>query len=261
MSYLIKSINYCPVKSLSFQNIKSCNIKKGLGLENDRIFAFSRGTDIDKSKIIENNPKDRKLNDLLTLRNTPSLNKYNFNYISNKLTLTRLNEEIISISPDYIKERSLLSNKLMDIEKSITKPIHLLKNSKFPFFDTTSSNEVFNSISLININTLNDFENKIDNKIELQRFRANFYVEGVNAWEERNWIGKIIKINNIAFKVEENIPRCVTINLKPKTEDNSLNLLKSLKANYNHFDIGIYLTALEEGQINVGDKLVLKNLT
>ena len=108
MSYLVKSINYCPVKSLSFQSIKSCNIKKGLGLENDRIFAFSRGTGIDKSKIIENNPKDRKLNDLLTLRNTPSLNKYNFNYIFNKLTLTRLNEEIISISPDYIKERSFI---------------------------------------------------------------------------------------------------------------------------------------------------------
>ena len=35
-------------------------------------------------------------------------------------------------------------------------------------------------------------------------------------WEEREWIGKIIKINNVSFKVEKNIPRCVAINLKPK---------------------------------------------
>jgi hypothetical protein len=47
----------------------------------------------------------------------------------------------------------------------------------------------------------------------------------------RNWIGKIIKINNISFKVEKNIPRCVAINLKPNTDDNSLNLLQSLKKN------------------------------
>ena len=72
---------------------------------------------------------------------------------------------------------------------------------------------------------------------------------------ERNWIGEIIKINNISFKVEKNIPRCVAINLKPKTDDNTLNLLKSLKTTYNHFDMGIYLTALEDGKVEVGSKL------
>ena len=75
------------------------------------------------------------------------------------------------------------------------------------------------------------------------------------ALEERNWINKVIKINNVPFKVEKNIPRCVAINLKPKTDDNSLNLLKSLKKSYDHFDMGIYLTALDDGKINVGDKV------
>ena len=99
-------------------------------------------------------------------------------------------------------------------------------------------------MSLINLNSIKDFENKINEKIELQRFRANFYVDGIAAWKERNWIGKIIKVNNVSFKVEKNIPRCVAINLKPKTDDNALNLLKSLKKIYNNFDMGIYLTAI-----------------
>ena len=63
--------------------------------------------------------------------------------------------------------------------------------------------------------------------------------------------------NNTSFKVEKNIPRCVAINLKPKTEDNSLNLLNSLKKTYNHFDMGVYLTALDDGNINVGDHVEL----
>ena len=98
---------------------------------------------------------------------------------------------------------------------------------------------------------------KIDKKVEFERFRGNFYIDGLDAGEERNWIGKVIKINNISFGVEKDIPRCVAINLKPKTDDNSLNLLQSLKKIYNHFDMGIYLNALEDGNINVGDKIQL----
>ena len=254
MNCLIKSIHYCPVKSVSFQSIESSNIKKKLGMANDRIFAFSRGIDNKQSKLIENNPNERKLNNFLTLKNSPVLNKYNFFYKNEKLTLTYQEKELVTISPDNEEERSLLTNKLIELESSLTKPITLLKNKDFPFYDTSHSNKIFNSMSLINLRSINDFEKKINQKVEFERFRANFYVEGIDAWEERNWINKIIKINNVSFKVENNIPRCVAINLKPKT-DTKINLLKSLKDQYNHFDMGIYLTALDDGEINVGDKV------
>ena len=42
MSVLISSIYFSPVKSLSFINIESCEVKKNLGILNDRKFAFSR---------------------------------------------------------------------------------------------------------------------------------------------------------------------------------------------------------------------------
>jgi len=254
MNCLIKSIHCCPVKSVSFQSIESSNIKKKLGMTNDRIFAFSRGIDNKQSKLIENNPNERKLNNFLTLKNSPVLNKYNFFYKNEKLTLTYQEKELVTISPDNEEERSLLTNKLTELESSLTKPITLLKNKDFPFYDTSHSNKIFNSMSLINLRSINDFERKINQKVEFERFRANFYVEGIDAWEERNWINKIIKINNVSFKVENNIPRCVAINLKPKT-DTKINLLKSLKDQYNHFDMGIYLTALDDGEINVGDKV------
>ena len=255
MNCTISSIHYCPVKSVSFQIIQSCEITKNLGMANDRMFAFSRSIDLEKAKVIEKNPNNRKLNNFLTLKNSPVLNKYNFVYENNRLTLTQDNKDLISISADDQNERLLLSNRLMELENSLIKPIFLLKNSDFPFYDTSHSNNVFNSMSLINLNSIKDFENKINEKIELQRFRANFYVDGIEAWEERNWIGKIIKINNVSFKVEKNIPRCVAINLNPKTDDNVLNLLKSLKKTYNHFDMGIYLTTLEDGKVEVGSKL------
>ena len=68
------------------------------------------------------------------------------------------------------------------------KPIFLLKNEKYPFFDTTHSTNVSNSISLININSIEDFESKQIKQLEPDRFRGNFYIDGLDAWEERNWI-------------------------------------------------------------------------
>ncbi len=259
MNCTISSIHNCPVKSVSFQSIQSCEIRKNLGMLDDRIFAFSRNIDLEKAKAIEKNPNERKLNNFLTLKNSPVLNKYNFIYESGKLTLTQDNKDLISISADDQNERLLLSNKLMELESSLIKPIFLLKNSDFPFYDTSHSSNVFNSMSLINLNSIKDFEKKIDEKVEIQRFRANFYVDGIEPLEERNWIGKIIKINNISFKVEKNIPRCVAINLKPQTDENSLNLLQSLKKTYNNFDMGIYLTALKDGKIKLGNNVEVSN--
>ena len=262
MSISISSINYCPVKSISFQTIKSCEIRNNIGIVGDRIFAFSKGLDFNQAQLFEKKLDERrgKWNKILTLKNSPCLNKYNFLLDNNKLTLTQRDKEIIAINSDEISEYELLSNKILELEKSLQKPLFLMKNKDIPFFDTSISNKTVltHSISFLNNKSIEDFEKKMSQTIEPQRFRGNIHVDGMEAWEERNWIGKIIEINNISFKVEKNIPRCVAINLTPNTDDNSLDLLKSLKKTYNHFDMGVYLTALDNGQLNIGNNVSVK---
>ena len=259
MSATISSINYCPVKSVSFQTIDKCEIKKDVGIIGDRIFAFAKDLDLDKVQLFEKSPEERKgkWNKVLTLKNSPVLNKYNFLFKENKLTLTFKDKEILTINASELSERQLLSNKILELENSLKKPIVLMKNEELPFFDTSISNKVdfVNSVSLLNIQSINDFQKKIDKKVEISRFRGNICIDGVKPWKEQEWVGKIVKINNISFKVEKKIPRCVAINLKPQTDDNNLNLLQALKKTYNHFDVGIYLTALVDGKIEVGNQI------
>jgi len=259
MSATISSINYCPVKSVSFQTIEKCEIKKDVGIIGDRIFAFAKDLDLEQAKLFEKSSEERKgkWNKVLTLKNSPVLNKYNFLFKENKLTLTFKDKEILTINASELSERQLLSNKIVELENSLKEPIVLMKNEELPFFDTSISNKVdfINSVSLLNIQSINDFQKKIDKKVEISRFRGNICIDGIKPWEKRKWIGKTIKIDNISFKVEKNIPRCVAINLKPKTDDNSLNLLQSLKKTYDHFEMGIYLTALDDGEINLDNKV------
>ena len=262
MSAIITSIHNCPVKSISFQKIKKCKINKNVGIEGDRVFAFSQNLDLDQSTEFEKNPETRKgkWNKIVTLKNTPVFNKYNFLHEDNKLTLTLNNKEIITVNVNETNERDNLEKKLIELEGSLKNDIRLMRNDEYPFYDTSISNKSMfrNSISLLNINSIKDFENKIDKKIEKSIFRGNLYFDGVEAWEERNWIGKTIKINDVLFKVEKNIPRCVAINLKPETDDNSFNLLKTLKQTYDHYDMGVYLTPENDGEINLSEKILIK---
>ena len=259
MSAKITSINYCPVKSVSFQSVKNCKIKKNIGIIGDRIFAFAKDLDIEQAKLFEKSPEERKgkWNKVLTLKNSPALNKYNFIFKDEKLTLILKDKEILSIDINQSSDREALSNQISELESSLKQPITLMKNEDFPFFDTSISKKVdfVNSVSLLNIQSINDFEKKVDKKIESSIFRGNICVDGIEPWKEREWIGKTIKINNVLFKVEKNIPRCVAINLKPRSDDNSFNLLQLLKKTYDHFDMGIYLTAIDDGEINIGDTI------
>ena len=259
MSVTISSIHYCPVKSVSFQSIKNCEIKKNIGIVGDRIFAFAKGLNFEQAKLFEKDPEERrgKWNKILTLKNSPMMNKYNFLFDGNNLTLTFKNKEILTINFNELNKYELVSNKILELENSIKDPIILMKNEESPFYDTSISKKTVlnHSISLINNKSIEDFKNKINQEIEIQRFRGNIYINGIDAWEEQNWVGKIMKINDVSFKVEKKIPRCVAINLKPNSDDKSLNLLQSLKKNYNHIDMGIYLTALNDGQINTGEKI------
>ena len=258
MNCVISSISYSPVKSLSFKISKSCFIKKNIGILDDRVFALSKNISFEKAKIIEQNPKERKLSYFLTLKNTPILNKYNFEYTNDELNLILEHERIFSVKLNDKDISSLITNKLFELEKSLKGPFFLLKNKTFPFYDTTHTNKTFNSISLINLSSVNDFEKKTDQKIEPERFRGNFYIKGLDAWEERKWINKTIKINNVFFKVEKNIPRCSATNLQPGTDKKTIDLPYLLKKKYGHNDMGVYLTPMNDGSVMTGNKIELK---
>ena len=59
MSVSISSINYCPVKSISFQNIGDCKIRKNIGIVGDRVFAFSKDLELNQAQLFGDPQNDR----------------------------------------------------------------------------------------------------------------------------------------------------------------------------------------------------------
>ena len=257
MSITISSIYFSPVKSISFQKISKCQIKKNIGIVNDRLFAFSRLLESRKAFIMEQDPTLRKLSNFLTLKNTPLLNKFSFEYNKGRLEFFKNKKKLVSIDPNNIYETKLIEKKISNLHSLVKTPVFLLQNKNKPFFDTNSGGEVMNSISLINNNTIKDIEDKINQKLEYQRFRGNFYIEGLPPWKERDLLGKIIKIGGLSFKIDSNIPRCSATNLKPKTDKSTFNLPLKLKKLYKHSELGVYILPLNDGEISSGDQIKL----
>jgi uncharacterized protein len=253
LNSILRKLYFSPVKSLSFSNEKSLNIRKNIGIQNDRIFAFTRIINEDKATEYEKNPSKRNLNFFLTLRNSPFLNKYNFKYKENELNLLCGKNIIKKFSLDKIENLNLVSKELINLEPKINYTPYLIKNIDFPFFDTMP----INSISLINMNSIKDFEKKIDYKIDHERFRGNIYVDNIDPWVEFNWINKKIFINNCVFEISKRIPRCSATNLKLNSDDADINLPHKLRKVYSHSDMGVYLKPLNNGVINVDDKISL----
>lgn len=248
----IENLFYSPVKSISFEESESLNVLTDRGIESDRIFAFVQNLDSNSIKNLIEDPKSRKLNNFLTLKNSPELNQYNFTYAKNKLILKKKDEIIIAINPFSKNEKKLLCDKINQIILK-DKKLDLLMDEKNPFFDTMPNN----SISLINKKSISDFSNKISTNIEIERFRANIYIDGIAAWEERDWIGKTININNINFFVSDEISRCSATNLKPSTDIVTINLPNQLKKTYDHINMGLYIVPQQNGVISKEDKIII----
>ena len=248
----IENLFYSPVKSISFEESESLNVLTDRGIESDRIFAFVQNLDSNSIKNLIEDPKSRKLNNFLTLKNSPELNQYNFTYAKNKLILKKKDEIIITINPFSKNEKKLLCDKINQIILK-DKKLDLLMDEKNPFFDTMPNN----SISLINKKSISDFSNKISTNIEIERFRANIYIDGLDAWKERDWIGKTININNIKFFVSDEISRCSATNLKPSSDIVTINLPNQLKKTYDHINMGLYIVPQQNGVISKEDKIII----
>jgi uncharacterized protein YcbX len=254
MKPVVSSIHFSPIKSLSFQSINTAIIKKDVGFEEDRIFAFSRAIDMSLAKTIEKDPSERELIHFLTLKNTPALNKYDFKFENEMISISESNKQI---STHLIEDKEDISKEISKLEPDLPGPIYFLKNELFPFYDTTNSSNVSNTISLINLNSIKDFNLKINKQIEFERFRGNIYIKDIDAFEERNWINKTIKINEAEFKVLKHIPRCSATNLKVNSDQADINLPNELKKVYGHMDMGIYLYPLNNSKISVNDELII----
>lgn len=92
------------------------------------------------------------------------------------------------------------------------------------------------------------------------RFRSNVAVEGVDPWEEQEWIGQTIRVGSVRFNVVRAKFRCLATHANPKSGERDLpilnTLIRLLPRERPTFAVAMVPTG-KGGEVRVGDQVVV----
>jgi uncharacterized protein YcbX len=108
-------------------------------------------------------------------------------------------------------------------------------------------------VSIINLASVRDLEQRLSQPLDPLRFRANLYVEGWPAWAENDWEGRALTLGAAKAKVFKPIVRCAAPDVNPDTAVRDADIPAALFDNYGHTLCGIYLHVTEGGAVKEGD--------
>ena len=186
----------------------------------------------------------------LSVKNTPLLNSYQVTFKDNQLRIYKECKELIAIKDfNFLNLQKIPSEIKKEEDELKNKNIFFLYNPSLPFFDMINDNV----ISLINLESLRDFEAKSGLKVDHERFRANIVIDGLAAMQELELAKKKIKIGNVVLNVFCNTPRCKATNFPYRSKITDINLPQKLNETYSHIDFGVYLKPITSGQIFLND--------
>jgi uncharacterized protein len=127
-------------------------------------------------------------------------------------------------------------------------PLRLIDGRGHRFLDHPSGH-----VSIVNLASVRDLEQKLGRPLDPLRFRANLYVEGWPAWAENDWTGRPMTLGQVEAEVFKPIVRCAAPGVDPATAIRDLDVPAELFRHYGHLHCGIYVQVTRGGQIREGD--------
>jgi uncharacterized protein YcbX len=116
-----------------------------------------------------------------------------------------------------------------------------------------SSRMLMNSLSIINLASVRDLERRIGTPVDPLRFRANVYIDGLEPWAERGWLGQEFTIGGVRMRAVEETTRCAATEVDPTTARRDIPLPRLLVENYGDDVLGMFGDMITDGTIAVGD--------
>lgn len=108
------------------------------------------------------------------------------------------------------------------------------------------------SVSLINLASGRALGQAMGIELSPLRWRANLWLDGVAAWDERGWTGRRLRIGAATLEVVEPIVRCLATAANPGTGQRDADTLGALRALWGEAVFGLYARVLTGGRITDG---------
>jgi hypothetical protein len=261
MNYVVKELYIYPIKSLAGIRVENAKAEE-MGFENDRRWML-----IDHE------------NHFITQRNHPSLSQFYPKINGDKISINHLDknhEFSISETLDELIFSSVWDDetKVVEVNKATSKWFSEVLGFTCKLVKITNNGDRKHSSSkldttinvsladgypylLIGSESLNFLNEKLEEKITIERFRPNIVIGSSIAHEEDSFGN--FQIGTVNFKNAKPCGRCIMVNNDPKNgivKKEPLNTLSSYRKVDNSILFGTNVMCLNEGEIRVGDALI-----
>jgi uncharacterized protein YcbX len=112
-------------------------------------------------------------------------------------------------------------------------------------------------LHIVNLASVRDLERIAGRPVDPLRFRANVYVDGLEPWVERAWMGREIKLGGVDCSVVDGTVRCEATNVDPKTGARDMAIPSLLQRTWGHTDFGFYAEVATGGSVAIGDAVIV----
>ena len=242
----LESIYYYPVKGLPGVEIPSCAVRAGERLPCDRRYAVGPADlEFDASA-----PRHVRKQELFVLMKNAELAEFSLSFSPKEqhLHLSHKGQTEVDASLSTPEGRSALAG---CISRRLNAAARVYCAPDHGFTDLSHK-----TVSIINLASVRALAKALGCDIDKRRFRANFYVDGLPAWSELEWMDKTISINGINMEVYRITDRCTAINVNPTTAERD-RLLQELRRARGNLDMGVYARILNDGSVHAGDAITL----
>ncbi|HEX4113586.1 MAG TPA: MOSC domain-containing protein [Stellaceae bacterium] len=252
MAGYIVAINRHVVKGLTQEPLPHVLLRAGHGLPNDRRYAFA----LAETAFDERNPVPLPKTKFLTLARFERLAALTsrFDDATETLVLRHKGQRVAGGKLDNPTDRTAIEHALAAFmgdeiggrPRLVTAPGHRFTDV------SVRSAAMMEAVSVVNLASIRDLEAKIGRKVDPVRFRANFLVEGLDPWVERDWIHREISIGGVICKGALCIRRCPATEVNPTTAERDIALPAELKRHFGHIEMGVYLYIQSDGNVAHG---------
>ena len=252
MTATVAQLARYPVKGLSPERLDAVALRPGRGVGGDRALALALpGNPFDPAK-----PVGLSKTLFLTLARQEGLARLRtgFDDESGVLTVTDGGETLVQSTRTAEGAAALgafFARFLPDA--SAGKAPRLVSAPDHSFTDVgVHGAELMRAVSMINLASLRDFENRIGRRADPLRFRANILVEGLAPWAELDWVDRDLAIGGVRFRGARLTTRCPATEVNVETAARDISVPQELKRAYGHIYLGLYLHVLDRGRLAVG---------
>lgn len=239
MSINVIDITHYPVKGMTGARLNETVLQPGRGVPGDRRFGIARGGGGAGAPSFLGLTRHARLATLTAA----------FDEASECLTISRQGRPVARGDITTPAGRATIEQFFSAyMAKELSGPARLMDATTDPAY----SDPAHRIVSIINLASVRDLERVIGEPVDPRRFRGNFYIDGIPAWSENDWVGQTVQIGEATLRVDERTERCAATNVNLETAARDLNIPLALRRGFGHMDLGVYATVVEGGLVAAG---------